>query len=519
MGLLDKMFGGGTTLTLKLDTNMIPEGGTLAGKVTLSGGKKPLKLTALKVRLVYVKVSTVPGQSLPKIELQNLLDNTVISNQDLAPASLNEYAFSLPVPTGTDPKGTYKVIVSADIPGVKDPSADQELKVIAPNADGASSGMFGGLFRGKPSEEEILARFPPLMSTDEDKLWNGMHELMCAAYDADSNFTKIAPFLAKKMAPGNPERIRAQALATWGNVLNNRATPDNVKALEAMANDSTLSQDMMREVIRVAAQFAEEGAWPVVEKLSSHRDPWVREEMASRLYFDADRKLPQRKDKLVAMTMDADAAVRAAAYRAFADFNKERPLVDKAIAAAKSDPSPDVQKACISAITNAHFHGMKDLVLDTLLSFAQTSTQSTVRKEIADCSHWLPVDPRTAKLVDALLQDKDIEVRRQMAWQACNMSEHPELRELFVRAAVSDADEEVRGNALGGVDRLMPLPEAVSFLKQRLAADPNEKTAWACFNVVKFQMEHAEARAFMSELQSVPFARVAQRAREEVSGG
>jgi HEAT repeat protein len=503
MGFLDKMFGGGTNLTLKLDTNMIPEGGTLAGKITLSGGKKPLKLTALKVRLVYVKVSTVPGQSLPKIELQNLLDNTVISNQDLAPASLNEYPFSLNVPTGTDPKGTYKVIVSADIPGVKDPSADQELKVIAPNADGASSGMFGGLFRGKPSEEEILARFPPLMS----------------AYDADSNFTKIAPFLAKKMAPGNPDRIRAQALATWGNVLNNRATPDNVKALEAMANDSTLTQDMLREVIRVAAQFAEEGAWPVVEKLSGHRDPWVREEMASRLYFDADRKLAQRKDKLVAMTNDPDAGVRAAAFRSFADFNKERPLVDKAIAAAKSDPSPDVQKACVSAIAHAHFHGMKDLVLDTFLAFAQSSTQSVVRKEIADCSHWLPADPRTAKLVDALLQDKDIEVRRQMAWQSCNMGEHPELRELFVRTAVSDTDEEVRGNALGGIDRVMPLPEAVAFLRQRLAADPNEKTAWACFNVVKFQMEHAEARAFMTELQQVPFARVAQRAREEIAGG
>src|SRR5690348_1177361 len=76
MGLLDKMFGGGTNLTLALDTGMIPEGGTLSGNITLSGGKKPLKLTALKVRLVYVKVTPVPNQTLPKIEIQTLLDNT-----------------------------------------------------------------------------------------------------------------------------------------------------------------------------------------------------------------------------------------------------------------------------------------------------------------------------------------------------------------------------------------------------------------------------------------------------------
>jgi len=43
------------------------------------------------------------------------------------------------------------------------------------------------------------------------------------------------------------------------------------------------------------------------------------------------------------------------------------------------------------------------------------------------------------------------------------------------------------------------------------------RISWACFNVVKFQMDDAAARAFMKELTTVPFARVAQRAREEVA--
>lgn len=518
MGLLDKMFGGGTQLEMKLETAVIPEGGTLAGTLSLSGGKKPLKLTALKVRLVYVKVTSVPGQSLPKIEMQVLLDNTVIANQDLAPASMNKYSFSFAVPTGTDPKGTYKVIAVADIPGVKDPSADADLKVISPHSEGANPGLFGGLFKGAPKEDEILGRFPGLMSTDEDKLWQGMHDLLCAAYDVDNNFAHIAPYLAKKMGPGHNDRVRSQALSTWGNVLNNRATPAHIKALEDMAADKTLSSDMMREVVTVAAKFAEEGAWSLVEKLAKHENPDVRSEMASRLYFDADKDIAGRKPLLVAMSADADAGVRAAAYRSFSDFNDDKAIVQKAIAACQSDPSPDVQKACIAAIALAHHReipGAKELVLDTFLAHAQSNPHGSVRKEIADVVHWLPVDPKTATIVTVLLGDRDVEVRRQMAWQSVNMSEHKELRELFVRAAVSDSDEEVRGNALGGLDRLMSLPEAITFLKKRLVEDATEKTAWACFNVVKFQQEDAGARAFMKELSTVPFARVAQRAREE----
>jgi len=517
MGLLDSLFGGGTKLDLKLDTNMIPEGGTLSGACTLSGGKKPLKLKALKVRLVYVKVTTKPGQSLPQIDLQVLLDNTVVSNQDLPPASLQKYEFNFQVPTGTDPKGTYKVMAVADIPGVKDPSSDCELKVISPSSEGANPGLFGGLFKGKSKQEDILGRFPDLMSREEDKLCSGLSDLLCAAYDADNNFVNIAPWLAQKMATGNSERVRTAALSAWGNVLNNRATPEHIKALETMAADPTLTSDMMREVVTVAAKFAEEGGLPLVQRLCKHSDPTVRQEMATRLYLDTDKALPERKPLILQLTEDADPGVRAAAYRSFSDFSEDRTMVQRAVTQAAKDPSPDVQKACLASITIAHHHGMADLVLDTFLHHTKNQN-SPVREELADCIHWLPVDPRTATIVQTLLSDPSVEVRRKMAWQACNMSEHQELKELFMRAATSDADEEVRGNALGGMDRLLPLPDAIKFLRSRLATDPNEKTAWGCFNVVKYQMEDGGARALMQELTKVPYAYVAQRAREELAG-
>ncbi|MBI5544692.1 MAG: HEAT repeat domain-containing protein [Deltaproteobacteria bacterium] len=516
MGLLDSLFGGGTKLDLKLDTNLIPEGGTLSGAITLSGGKKPLELKALKVRLVYVKVTPVEGQPLPKIDLQVLLDNTLISNQPLPPASLNKYEFSFPVPKGTDPKGTYKVIASADIPKVKDPSAEAELKVIGPSDPQARPGLFGGLIKGKASKEDILGQFPGLLSRDEDELCNALNDLLCASYDEDKNFVNIEGWLGEKMRAGT-DRVKAAALAAWGNILNNRAKPEHIKTLEAMAELPDLQPELMRELVTVAAKFAEEGAMPLVQRLCKHANPEVRSEMAIRLYLDADHELKGRKELLLSMRDDPEASVRASVFRAFAGFNEDPAVMEMVAARIGSDPSPDAQKSCVSALALAHHHGMKDLVLNTFLATLK-NPHSAVRKELAESVHWMPEDVRLNHLVGGLLSDQSQEVRAAMAWQSVNMSEHPELKDLFVKAATSDPDEEVRGNALGGLDKFMGLPEAVTLLRERLQKDPTEKTHWGAFNLLKFQMEHPLARDLMQELTRAPFARISERAREEMAG-
>ncbi len=509
MGLLDSLFGGGTKLELKLDTNTIPEGGTVSGTLSLSGGKKPLKLTALKVRLVYVKVTPVEGQTLPKIELQNLFDNTVVSNQDLPPASLNKFEFAYPVPKGTDPKGTYKVIATADIPSVKDPSAEAEVKVIgAPS--GEARGLFG-LFKGDPNKDDILGQFPQLMSRDEDELCDGLSELQCAAYDPEKNFVAIQGFLDEKMRSGN-ERVKTAALAAWGTVLNNRAKPEHIKSLEALAATPGLSIKLMREVVTVAAKFAEEGAFPLVQRLAKHAEPEVRAEMATRLYLDAERDLKGKKELLLSMAGDPDASVRKAVYGAFAGFNDDRSVMDKVAQALNSDSSPDVQRACLSALALAHHHGMKDLVFTQFVGQLKNPSPE-VRKELSESLHWLPVDPRLTEIVVALLKDASVEVRRSMAWQSCNMGEHPELKQVFLDA-LKDSDEEVRGNILGALERFMPFPEAAKILRERIKVDPTEQTYWGAFNCAKFT-DDPEGKRVMKELTSAPFTRIAQRAREE----
>lgn len=511
MGLLDSLFGGGTKLDMKLDTSTIPEGGTLSGTLTLSGGKKPLKLTALKVRLVYVKVTPVPGQTLPKIEMQTLLDNAVVSNADLPPASLNKYDFSFQVPKGTDPKGTYKVIAVADIPSVKDPHAEADLKVIGAPTGEAPKGMFG-IFKGVMSKDDILSNFPKLMSRDEDELCEGLSELQCAAYDPDKNYVNVQDLLAEKMKSPS-ERVKQAALAAWGTVLNNRAKPENIKALEAMAAQPGLSSDLMREVVTVAAKFAEEGAFPLVQRLAKHADPSVRAEMATRLYLDAEPDLPGKKDLLLAMAKDSDAGVRKAVFGAFAGFNSDKAVMEMVARHIATEASPDVQRACLSALALAHHHGMKDLVFTTFVAQLKNPS-SEVRKELSESLHWLPVDPRLTEIVVTLMKDSSVEVRRAMAWQACNMSEHPELKDVFL-GGLKDADEEVRGNVLGALDRFMPFPEAAKIFREKMKTDPTEKTFWGVFNCAKFT-EDPEGKKILKELTTAPFTRIAERAREEL---
>lgn len=515
MGLLDKMFGGGTKLELSLDTDKIPEGGTLSGTVSLSGGKKPLTLTSLKVRLVYVKVTPQDDSPLPKIDMQVLLDNTIVSNGALPPASLSKYDFSFKVPTGTDPSGEYRVMAVADIPKVKDPKAEAKLTVISPDSAGASKGLFSRL-SGKASEDEILAQFPGLMSGDDDEKADALHDLYCASYDDDNDFVNIAGYLGRLMNDGGPN-VRAAALQAWGNVLNNRAKPEHIQALTNMAGDPAIASNrrLMREVITVAAKFAEEGAGQLVHWFAQHGDPEIRKEMAERLRFDADDDFTDTRAILSQLVADPDPGVRAAAIGGLSTHNDEAAMVQDFAQRSLSDPSPEVQAACISALALSHHHGFGDLVFDTFGRHLQNQ-HIKVRKEIADSVHWLPEDPRMAGLVHALLNDPNPEVRRAMAWQAVNMSDHPELRELFM-AACNDPDENVAQDALKGMGRLLGFESAVQFYRQQLAARPTESTYWGVYYGLCYDLDEAPARALMQELARSQFADVASSARESLA--
>ncbi|MFY0541372.1 hypothetical protein [Nannocystis pusilla] len=87
---------------------------------------------------------------------------------------------------------------------------------------------------------------------------NALHELQCEAYDRDNNFTGIHKFLLKLVETSREDGVRRAALSAWGTVLDNRAKPEHIKALETLAGRD-LPSYLMEEVVSVAAKFAEEG--------------------------------------------------------------------------------------------------------------------------------------------------------------------------------------------------------------------------------------------------------------------
>jgi hypothetical protein len=100
-----------------------------------------------------------------------------------------------------------------------------------------------------------------------------------------------------------------------------------------------------------------------------------------------------------------------------------------------------------------------------------------------------------------------------MAYQSYNMSEHPELKELYL-AALKDPDKEVLSNVMHGLHRFMPLEQAIAFFRKRLAEEPTESTYWGVYQSLRDQREEPAARAMLKELTRAPVVRVAELARE-----
>jgi len=515
MGLLSKLFGGGTQLELTLDLDKVPPGGTVAGTITLTGGKKPLTLTALKVEVVAVLVESKVSDDFPKIDIKVLSSQIIAQDRALAPGSRNKFELRCKLPEDANPAASYKVQATADIPGVKDPSAEAALKVVGASRGGALGALKSLLGRGA-SEDEVLARFPGLASPESEEVEAALHELQCEAYDRDNNFTGAHAFLLRLVETHREADVRKAALAAWGTVLDNRAKPEHIRALEALAARD-LPSDLMQEVVTVAAKFAEEGALPLVQQLTRHPSPQVRARLASALYFDADRELPGRRELILGLCQDADVGVRAAAFGACASLVEHLDVVTWVIACARQERSPEVQRACISAIPLAIHHGGTDHVFTAFLEHARNPS-SEVREEVASSLHWLPADPRLTQLVEIIFADPDPEVRRQLAWQGQNMSEHLELRDHFLHAATRDPDESVRADALRSVGKLLDLPAAVNFVRQRLAHDRNEKAHWAALSAVEDFLPAREARELVTELSRGPYSSVAERARELLAG-
>jgi HEAT repeat protein len=229
-------------------------------------------------------------------------------------------------------------------------------------------------------------------------------------------------------------------------------------------------------------------------------------------------KVDRRKPLLIELAQDASIEVRAAAFNAFSSFSEDPKIVELSFAALARDPSPDVQKACVRAVSSSHHYGHAERLFGAYQA-AVRSPHPEVRQEVTQAISWLPDDRRIQGLVETLLADGSMEVRRRMARQSCNMADHPELAALFVRAATLDPSLEVRADALYGMPRLMPLGDAIALYRQRLTADPSEAVGYAVVNGLRDHLDDPNAKKLVQELATGgAYANVSRHAREVLSG-
>ncbi len=510
MGLLDSMFGGGTKLELSLDTPQASAGGVVGGKIALYGGKKPLKVTELTVKLLYVCVTSRDDSPLPDIDTRVLLTQTVAAGEDLPPGSQKAFTFRFTVPHGTETTAhnvSYKVLASADIPGVKDPGADAELRVVDADEDE---------HRLLPLEE-VFGRFPGLRSSNEEELKDALRDLFLECYSQGAQFMEVEPYLADLMRRGTVG-VRRGALEAWANLVDNRVTPQHLQTLYAVANMPGLDQETFDQVIVAGCKFAEEGGLGLVQQLAVHPEAHVRKEVASNLRFNASEKFAGKRELVIQLAQDQDPSVRAAAIGTFSCFRDDQQIMHGVAGQIDRDQSPAVQAAGISTLALAHHHGMGELTFVTYEKHL-ANPNPEVRKEIAQNVNWLPKQQvqRIWGIVQRLLADQDEDVRASMAFQFHNLSELPQLLPLAQQTIQGDPSPRVRREALGGVASMMKPEQAVALYAQVLAADQTEDTMWAVLSGLRTHREHPQAKKLLTQLAASPHQYLADAAREELT--
>jgi HEAT repeat protein len=510
MGLLDSMFGGGTNLALTLDTTTSSPGSVVGGRVVLGGGQKPLRLTELKVSLLYVRVQTKPGQSLPEIDAREVAHQVVAAGGDVPPGSQQNFTFRLTVPGDLPPSAhnvSYTVVATADIPSVKDPSAKADLKVVEASKNA----------NHRLPLHEIEARFQNLRSQDEDALCESLRDFFLACYSEGAQLMEAEQLIAWYMQNGTV-RVRRSALEAWANLVDNRVQPQHLQTLYAVANTPGLDDDTFEQVIIAATKFAEEGALPLVQQLAQNPSADVREKVASNLRFNAADKFNGKRELLVQLAQDAAPGVRKAAVGALSCFRDDQQLMYWVANMADADADASVQAECVSTLSLVHYNGMGELALAVYEKHAG-SPHAKVRSTIAEQLSYQPpaAMQRIWAIAQRLAQDPDEEVRRSLAFQFCNMEKMPQLLPIAQHMAQQDPSPEVRREALASMASLMPPQQAAALYWNLFSQARSEDDVWPIVRGLRHHRDNGDVKRVLSQIGQSPFAGAADAAREALS--
>jgi len=509
MGLLDSMFGGGTNLQLALDNSTSSPGSVVGGRIALGGGKKPLKLTELAVQLLFVSVKS-RSDGLPDIDARAVAKQVIAANGDIPAGSQQSFTFRIQVPSDLPPTAhniSYQVVATADIPGVKDPSAKADLKVVEASRDD----------HRRISLQDVLARFPNLQSRDEEQLKDALYEFFLACYSEGAQLMEAEQLIAHHMMNGTVE-VRRKALEAWANLVDNRVQPHHLQTLHAIAQAPGLDDQTFEQVIIAATKFAEEGALPLVQQLAQDTRSDVRAKVAQNLRFNAAEKFNGKRELLTALAQDTAPDVRRAAVSALSCYRDDQQIVHWIASIADGDSDPDVQAECMSTLSLVHYHGMGELALAVYEKHTQ-NPNARVRSQIAQSLSSQPPEQmqRIWAIAQKLAADSDEEVRRSLAFQFSNMEKLPQLLPIAQHMAQSDPSSDVRREAIGSMGSLMPPAQAAHFYAQLMSQARSEDEMWPVLNGLRRHSDNADVKRLLSQMGQCPFPNVANAAREALS--
>jgi DnaJ-domain-containing protein 1 len=511
MGLLDNMFGGGTKLDLYLDNTTASAGAVIGGRVVLTGGQKPYRITELAVRLMYVHTETKPGETLPSIDLRELTKQVVAANAALPPGAQQQFTFRVTVPHGTQITAhnvSYQLVATADIPGIKDPQGSAKVDVVDASDDDN---------RRLPLEE-IVSRFPNLRSQNEEQVCDALYDFFLACYSEGAQLMEAEQLIAWHMQNGTV-KTRRKALEAWANLVDNRVTPQHLQTLYGIANLPGLDGDTFEQVIIASTKFAEEGTLPLVQQFAQHAESRVRAQVASNLRFNSADRFQGKRELLVQLAQDPAPDVRKGAVSALSDFRDDQQMMYWVANLADSDPDPEVQAECISTLGLVHYHGMGDLALQVYDKHVSTNPSSKVREEIARSLSSQPKEQlqRVWAIAQKLAADQDEDVRSAMAFQFCNMSDMPQLLPIAQHMAQNDQSAEVRRRALESMSSLMQPQQAAQLYGGMMQQARTEDDLWPVLNGLRTHREHGMVKQLLTQLGQCQYPNVADAAREALS--
>lgn len=509
MGLLDfvkSLFGGGASLAVRLDADVVPVGGVLSGQATLTGASERRTVTTIKVRLSYVSLETPQEQMVPHAEARVLLDDTIAVDETIGARETRSYAFSLRIPRGTRPSAhnvAYECHVLADIPGIKDASAKATVRVVPAETPGTVA------------VDELHARWPALRGGEEEALLEALGDMRYThtAGDPASDLVAAEPLLARLMRDGASEALRRAALDTWSTVVGERATRKHVVTLREFVQRGELGEQTLREAIEAAAKFARAGGIEVLQRFAGHASPAIRRQVAAAAgLYGGETPLVRRL--LEVLADDADAGVRAEVFERLGNFGDDPAALQRIAAQALRDPSPEVQRGCLQGLSSAFWREQADIAAP-VFSGLVGSEDREVRKTLA---YWTAANagqPALREVGRRLLADADAEVRHEIAFNLVNAPEEargpflPQLREL----ADGDPSDHVRQAARATLGAWLPKHEVVEYYRHLMEVSPREQILRGVVHGARFKPD-PEFTAILRQLSTSRFAEVAREARE-----